>query len=562
MSDLFPKDKLKVWAVDSLDKVFLDTPAPRSARKEVQLDAARGEVVSGQIALRMNGMTFGEHTTGGCGIDSVTVGPLSRRGVRDKLPVETRWVAWTYVPDKASGVAQENLEGTTPGLYPDPLYPVHSTSTHPHHYNPDHSAAIMNEKTRALWLTVRVPRSAKPGLYKGQVEFKIAYFDHVVRVPVSVLVHAAKLPTKFECGVENWFALASVARQHEVEWFSPEFWRLTEAYLRNLVDHYQTHIVVPMYELISFRAGRNGDLTLGWRRFDQFVELALKAGLKTLVGNHLATYTYNGFRYKCGVHSFRVKGRDVLYELHEGRTPRARKWLEWFLPRLRRHLKARGWLRLWWQHVRDEPGGIIEDYEAIREAVRELAPEFRTIDALGGPIVKGCDCWVPLLPALKEHGDFFRERQAAGDTVWTYVCCGPTGRYANRFTDQKTVLSRLIFWIMAKWGVTGYLHWGYNWSALPISEIDSTTFLPSQGPVQSGDVCVVYPGPHGPHDSIRWEQQREGIQDYELLRLLAKRDPDKAAKICSSIVRDIDRYNTGTAAFRAARRDLLEALSD
>ncbi|HUU21062.1 MAG TPA: DUF4091 domain-containing protein, partial [Phycisphaerae bacterium] len=166
-----------------------------------------------------------------------------------------------------------------------------------------------------------------------------------------------------------------------------------------------------------------------------------------------------------------------------------------------------------------------------------------------------------LLSALKDNGEFFRRRQQAGDEVWTYVCCGPTGQYANRFIDQKTVLPRLIFWIMAKWGATGYLHWGYNWSAVPVAEIDTTHFLPAQGPVQSGDACVVYPGPHGPHDSIRWEQQREGVQDYELLRLLGARDGGRARDICSRLVQDIDRYDTSAAAFRAARRELLEALS-
>ena len=114
---------------------------------------------------------------------------------------------------------------------------------------------------------------------------------------------------------------------------------------------------------------------------------------------------------------------------------------------------------------------------------------------------------------------------------------------------------------MARYGATGYLHWGYNWAESPVPEIDTTWFVPAQGPTQSGDVCVVYPGPHGPRDSIRWEMQREGLQDYELLRLLAARDPAAAESLAGRLVRGFDDYDTATASFRAARRDLLLRLS-
>ncbi|HOS42928.1 MAG TPA: DUF4091 domain-containing protein, partial [Armatimonadota bacterium] len=311
----------------------------------------------------------------------------------------------------------------------------------------------------------------------------------------------------------------------------------------------------------EWRVDAAGALALDWTRFDRYVEAALRAGLRQLSGNHLATYTYDNKRFKAGVHTFQVEGGRARYRLFEGRTRRARAWLAWFLPRLQAHLREQGWLDRWWQHVRDEPLGVEKDYEAIRRAVKRYAPAFRTIDALHGPIVRACDCWVPQLDAWGQHLDYFRARQQAGDRVWTYVCCGPTGRYANRFIDQRSILPRLLFWIMARYGATGYLHWGYNWADGPVPEMDTTGFLPAQGPVQSGDVCVVYPGPHGPHDSIRWEMQREGLQDYELLRLLAAEDPKKAETIAARLVKGFDGYITDTAAFRAARRALLRAVS-
>jgi len=35
----------------------------------------------------------------------------------------------------------------------------------------------------------------------------------------------------------------------------------------------------------------------------------------------------------------------------------------------------------------------------------------------------------------------------------------------------------------------------------------------------SGDMFFVYPARHGPLDSMRWELLRQGVQDYEALRI-------------------------------------------
>ena len=81
----FPRENLRLWAVDPLEKVFQDTLPPADAAMEVVLEAARGEVVSGQVALRITGMTHAAYTTSGCGIDQVTVEPLRRQGDDDEI---------------------------------------------------------------------------------------------------------------------------------------------------------------------------------------------------------------------------------------------------------------------------------------------------------------------------------------------------------------------------------------------------------------------------------------------------------------------------------------------
>ena len=84
---------------------------------------------------------------------------------------------------------------------------------------------------------------------------------------------------------------------------------------------------------------------------------------------------------------------------------------------------------------------------------------------------------------------------------------------------------------------------------------DEKEFLPG------GDSWIVYPGKDGPLDSIRFETMRDGITDYELLCLLAERDPQQAQELAQRHILDLDKYDCDVTKFRASRHELLEQLS-
>ena len=136
--------------------------------------------------------------------------------------------------------------------------------------------------------------------------------------------------------------------------------------------------------------------------------------------------------------------------------------------------------------------------------------------------------------------------------------CSPQGEYANRFIEQPLIKTRLLHWINFRYGVTGYLHWGYNhWTKdSPFTHTTRAHGGPSYLP--AGDPWIVYPGRDGPLDSIRFEAMRDGIADHELLCLLAERNPDAAQRLAQKHVLEFDRYDTDVGRFRATRRELLE----
>ena len=74
--------------------------------------------------------------------------------------------------------------------------------------------------------------------------------------------------------------------------------------------------------------------------------------------------------------------------------------------------------------------------------------------------------------------------------------------------------TRIMHWLNYKYDANGYLHWGWNqWSEDPFSEVG----------MHIGDGWHVYPAKDGVLNSLRWEQMRNGIQDYECFLMLEKK---------------------------------------
>lgn len=73
----------------------------------------------------------------------------------------------------------------------------------------------------------------------------------------------------------------------------------------------------------------------------------------------------------------------------------------------------------------------------------------------------------------------------------------------------------MLFWIDYLYNLSGYLHWGLNYYAGdPYTQEGISKDLPL------GDRAIVYPGKEGLLGSLRFSAQRDGIQDFECLRLL------------------------------------------
>lgn len=525
---------ITIWPVDSLVKIFRDDePGPGGP---VTIEAARNEYENGQFGLR-------------CSEDAevtLSCSPLQHESRSARLQCRPRFVGYVWVRENVRNTPAEEIVHPAPGEFPDYLID-------------DPAIKLEADRTQPVWLTVYVPESSAVGTYRGRVGISAAGDE--AEVEVDLVVHPATVPAERSLLVTNWINPSNIASFAKVEDWSDEHWKLLKAHATSMANHRQNVILTPL-NLIQVR--RHGaKLSFDFERFDRWVGTFQDRGVDGLIeGGHLGGRSGN---WESG---FNLRGWSVLEGPGLATIPpvpvesdECKDFLSQLLPALQQHLTEKGWLDRYVQHLADEPvEANAESYRHLAQLVGRYAPGIRRIDANMTPTLKGClEIWVPVLDQFDRNMDFYKARMEAGEEVWFYTCLGPTGHYPNRFIDFTLLKVRLLHWINFRYGLAGYLHWGYNhWTEDPYR--DTQPDWSHGAPLPAGDQCIVYPGESGPVESIRFDAMRDGIEDYELLRMLSRKDPDAADGICRGIVETPTDYARDPARFREARSNLLSAL--
>ena len=528
---------IRVWPVDAMIKVFPDalpgSPAPGP------VEVARGEYASLQVVVRADSAIQGLRTR---------VSGFKRRLASGTLtPRSPRYVGFVPVDRPTQKPSQDQLR-KPPADYPDPLLESETLD-------------VPAGRAQAIWITVKVPTNAPAGTYHGKVTLSGTVDGKQVDASyaLALRVYPATVGAS-RLWVTDWFAMHWPHMQIAPQPESEDYYALLRRYARNLAEHRHNVALISSLGLARFSAAANGRLEIDFSRFDRWVQIFQEEGvIGRIEGGHIGGRKA-GWESEFVVTIHEVKDGKAVSRSADPASADADAFYSQFFPALVRHLRDKGWLSSYLQHLADEPiASNITSYKAMAALARKYAPELRIIEACHTKdLVGAIDVWVPQLNFLHEDFTHYQQRQRAGDEVWFYTCVFPQGEYANRFIEQPLMKTRLLHWINFRYGVTGYLHWGYNhWTQ--DSPFTHTTRAHGGPPyLPAGDPWIVYPGKDGPLDSIRFEAMRDGIADYELLCLAAEKNPQAAQRLAATLVLDFDRYDTDIGRFRSARRKLLE----
>jgi hypothetical protein len=238
-------------------------------------------------------------------------------------------------------------------------------------------------------------------------------------------------------------------------------------------------------------------------------------------------------------------------------------------------LRRRGLMRRAYIYAFDEANP--ERFEALRRAFgffKERFPDIQTMATARDPsfglessLDAVVDIWVPLPPAYNLASAQAARRR--GREVWWYICVSPQHPYANWFVEYPALEARLLWWMSYQQRVPGFLYYSANrWpnqnEPLRLLDGNRTNWNPASYKTANGDGCLFYGGPEGPVTTIRLENVRDGIEDYELLHLLSERLADQGAasrQFCNELIASLTEFSNDPDRFAAVRSRLLKALA-
>jgi hypothetical protein len=499
-------------------------PPPMLASKQfppVAVSAARGEYEPAQLLLRP------ERDGSLLAVNSVPF--KNDQGELGSITITFRSVA--YVP-----VTQATDPVGAPDWYPDPLPPLALPLELP---------AGLNQP---LWITFHVARDVKPGDYHSELALETSFGN--VSVPLRVHVYDFALPV--ETHLKSAFGLDTdtINRYHGLT-DHKEQEEVYGRYLQNFAEHRISPDSWHTYAPIKVRfegEGTNRHPTVDFSQFDP-------AATKWLDQYHFSTFKLP--LIGMGYLSSRQPVTGQLAGFKEGTAEYAQVLRE-YLTLVENHVRERGWLDKAYLYWIDEPEPRHYDFVAAgMEHLKAAAPGIRrmltaTPDA---KLMGHVDIWCGLLHQWTPAS--IRERQAAGEEVWWYICTVPKAPYVTEFIDHPGTELRLWPWQSWQFGVSGILVWNtVYWTsprAYPGPKMQDPWSDPMSYPTGSGlapgfvgvwgngDGRFLYPprgsagtntGPplDGPINSIRWENLRDGIEDYEYFWLL-KQAIERAAAV-------------------------------
>lgn len=438
-----------------------------------------------------------------------------------------------------------------PGEYPDALIP-----------QPLALRAGLN--AAAFWVTVRIGRDTAPGTYTGT--FTLETDTGRADVPVCVTVYAACLPegNHMPTSFGVWAGPIDEGAAYDEHLFETyieflfsyrlnPFWHFHElpdpdAYAR-AVKRYFRHPMLLRYGLPNRLSTPFIPKVEGFRPF--ILALARHSDAENNLLSRAFTYFYD-----------EPEGNGMVAESEEAVL----------------HYRAM-LVRVADEIAADDTGAYdgLKTHADWRQSVVGLETLGTVLtDTPSALLADLTDIWCPPFASCdsqRKRTDARRFLAARGKHLWWYGCSGPHYPFPTYHLSDDLLSGRILSWMQRAMGVEGNLYWcaaGYREGAHSLYD-DACTG--STWPIGEGVLC--YPGRRfgsdAPMPSVRLMSVRDGMEEYELLRMLEQKYAglreeyglsfDPAQAVAAFVGRLHDQMQPLSARFPAARRDLLEKVS-
>ena len=375
---------------------------------------------------------------------------------------------------------------------------------------------IVQGELQPVWISVRVPSDAVPGVYSGNL--KIKYSGGKLSVPFTVEVCDRTLPapSEWKFHLDLWQNPYSVARYHGVELWSQEHFDLMRPVMKLLADAGQKSVTATILDrpwngqtydafgpMVTKTKNADGSWTYDYTVFDRWVEFMESVGIDRQINCYSLIPWALRFDYIDG-----ETGEKAYVEAAPGSVAYKAYWAP-FISDFAGHLRDKGWFGKTMIAMDERP---LEAMTAALDVIRSVEPEFKV--SLAGNYHEEIEkeLYDLCIPFRASYPDgVIGRRRSEGKVTTYYTCCAEA--YPNTFMASSPYEAAWIPWRALAADCDGYLRWAYNsWTEDPVRDARFRTWA-------AGDCYMVYPDGRS---SIRMENLIDGIQDVEKIRILAE----------------------------------------
>lgn len=416
-----------------------------------------------------------------------------------------------------------------PGIMPDILLPI-----------AEQKNCISISGTASVWVEVMLPDNFPAGTYPITVSFvndEIYRYGESVSLSQTMTLNVLNknLPEQ-KTLFTQWFHTDCIASVHNVKIYSEQHWDLIDKYMKLAAELGINTILTPVItppldtnpgtarpctQLVKIE--KNGEkYSFDFTLLKRWIELCKKNGMKYFEISHL--FSQWGLKFTPNIMIWENGKLNHMFGWHVAASdPSYKAFLEQFVPALVKYLDSEGIKDKCLFHLSDEPmKEHLENYSYAHSVVRPLLDGCNIMDAMSEKIF--CDKQFVDIPVIaNDHIDPFLD--AGTKNLWAYHCCCQDNKVGNRFLAMPSYRNRILGLQLYKYGIGGFLQWGYNFYFSHHSVYPINPYAVSSGDnsFPSGDAFSVYPTQDGVVPSLRAVIFKEALQDIEICRMLEEK---------------------------------------
>ncbi|MEA3403024.1 MAG: DUF4091 domain-containing protein [Armatimonadota bacterium] len=363
-------------------------------------------------------------------------------------------------------------------------------------------------EVRPLWVDVHAGAEARPGLHQGELIVRAAGAERRMRLRVEVFDFA--LPVQQHLKTIWGMSEGNFGKLYQGRYDDDFAWQYFDMFLEHRISPANLYRTMPtgeegedsIYHLASAEA---------LRRLKQRGSGWWNIGYVLAPRHALSREPWEGMEYEEYLQDYVQMLRPEVERVREAEWPEDRVGL-YFL---------------------DETS----DFEALGRAAEVMKGAFPEIPLMttgydrsygleDTPVSRHLDIWVPLTPRYHEDREKIVQGRELGKQVWWYICVGPRNPTAlNWFVEFPAIRARLLMGAASRrYRVDGFLYYrvaGWASNDAPITGGPITDWNPVyRDSLPDGDGQIICAGPDGPLSTVRFENIRDGIEDYEYWWLL------------------------------------------